>query len=116
MVAAEISGDRKPGYAPRRVMKKFLLLIAFVSSVFATACGESDEIVITLDWFQNANHAGIYEAVDRGFFEDEGLSVSVEPPADPSAILSLVASGNSDFGLFYQPDLLQARSEGVPVV
>jgi len=97
-------------------MKKFLLLLAMVSSVFASACGGSEDVVITLDWFQNANHAGIYEAVDKGFFEDEGLKVSVEPPADPSAILSLVASGKSDFGMFYQPDLLQARDAGVPVV
>ena len=100
-------------------MKKFLLLIAVLTSLVVAACnseGDSEEIVITLDWFQNANHAGIYEAVDKGYFEDEGLSVSVEPPADPSAILSLVASGNSDFGMFYQPDLLQARSQGVPVV
>ena len=74
-------------------MKKFLLLIAFVSLVFASACGDSEDIVLTLDWFPNANHAGIYEAVDRGFFADEGLNVSVVPRADPSAIFSLVASG-----------------------
>ncbi|MDP6667291.1 MAG: ABC transporter substrate-binding protein [Dehalococcoidia bacterium] len=99
-------------------MKKFLLLIAVLVLPVVATCsdGESEEIVLTLDWFPNANHAGIYEAVDRGFFADEGLDVSVVPPADPSAILSLVASGQSDFGMFYQPDLLQARSAGVPVV
>jgi putative hydroxymethylpyrimidine transport system substrate-binding protein len=99
-------------------MKKLVLLVAVFASIFIAACGSSDpeDIVVTLDWFQNANHAGIYEAVDKGYFEDEGLSVSVVPPADPSAILSLVASGESDFAMFYQPDLLQARNEGVPVV
>ena len=66
-------------------MKKLMLVLALVALAFASACGDSEDIVITLDWFQNANHAGIYEAVDKGFFEDEGLSVSVEPPADPSA-------------------------------
>jgi putative hydroxymethylpyrimidine transport system substrate-binding protein len=88
------------------------------ASIFIAACGSSDpeDIVVTLDWFQNANHAGIYEAVDKGYFEDEGLNVSVVPPADPSAILALIASGESDFAMFYQPDLLQARNEGVPVV
>ncbi len=75
-----------------------------------------EDIVITLDWFPNANHAGIYEAVDKGYFAEEGLNVSVVPPADPAAILSLVASGESDFAMFYQPDLFQARGAGVPVV
>ena len=101
-------------------MKKILLLIAAFTTLVAIACGSGDgdaeNIVITLDWFPNANHAGIYEAVDKGYFEDEGLNVSVVPPADPAAILSLVASGESDFAMFYQPDLLQARNAGVPVV
>jgi putative hydroxymethylpyrimidine transport system substrate-binding protein len=99
-------------------MKKLVLLVAVFASIFIAACGSSDpeDIVVTLDWFQNANHAGIYEAVDKGYFEDEGLNVSVVPPADPSAILALIASGESDFAMFYQPDLLQARNEGVPVV
>ena len=100
-------------------MKKFLLLFAVLTSLAVVACSsdsESEDLVLTLDWFPNANHAGIYEAVKRGFFAEEGLNVSVVPPADPSAILSLVASGQSDFGMFYQPDLLQARNAGVPVV
>ena len=99
-------------------MKKLVLLVAVFASIFIAACGSSDpeDIVVTLDWFQNANHAGIYEAVDKGYFEDEGLNVSVVPPADPSAILALIASGESDFAMFYQPDLLQARNQGVPVV
>ena len=99
-------------------MKKLVLLLAVFVSMFVIACSESEpeDIVVTLDWFQNANHAGIYEAVDKGYFEDENLNVTVEPPADPTAILGLVASGESDFAFYYQPDLLQARQEGIPVV
>ena len=98
-------------------MKKIVLLAATLTLVITAACFDgSEDVVITLDWFQNANHAGIYEAVDKGYFEENGLNVTVEPPADPTAILGLVASGKSDFGIFYQPDLLQARDAGVPVV
>lgn len=99
-------------------MKKLTLLIVVFASMLFAACssGDPEDIVITLDWFPNANHAGIYEAVDKGYFEDEGLNVSVRPPADPAAILSLVASGESDFAMYYQPDLLHARNAGVPVV
>ena len=101
-------------------MKKLFFYLVLVMMVVHVGCSnneaESQELVLTLDWFQNANHAGIYEAVDKGFFADEGLDVTVEPPADPTAILSLVASGDSDFGMFYQPDLMQARNAGVPVI
>ena len=91
-------------------MKKVFFYLVIAMMVVFVGCSineaESEELVLTLDWFQNANHAGIYEAVDKGFFADEGLDVTVEPPADPTAILSLVASGDSDFGMFYQPDLM----------
>ena len=99
-------------------MKKLVLLLAVFVSMFFIACSESEpeDIVVTLDWFQNANHVGVYEAVDKGYFSDENLNVTIEPPADPAAILGLVASGESDFAFYYQPDLLQARQEGIPVV
>ena len=100
-------------------MKKLVLLVAILASIAIVACSSEPEeanVVVTLDWFQNANHVGVYEAVDKGFFEDENLTVSVEPPADPAAILGLVATGKSDFAFYYQPDLLQARQEGIPVV
>lgn len=113
-------------------MKKLVLLVAILAAFAIAACGESDDptavpaeptavpdptdVVVTLDWFQNANHVGVYEAVDKGYFADENLNVSVVPPADPAAILGLVATGESDFAFYYQPDLLQARQEGIPVV
>ena len=99
-------------------MKRLVLLLAVFVSMFVIACSESEpeDIVVTLDWFQNANHVGVYEAVDKGYFSDENLNVTVQPPADPAAILGLVASGESDFAFYYQPDLLQARQEGIPVV
>ena len=101
-------------------MKIIFLYVVCLISMAVVGCSDSDaesqELILTLDWFQNANHAGIYEAVDKGFFAEEGLNVVVEPPADPTAILSLVASGDSDFGMFYQPDLMQARNAGVPVL
>lgn len=89
---------------------------ATATSVPPTAVPEPEDVKVTLDWFQNANHVGVYEAVDKGYFEDENLNVTVEPPADPAAILGLVATGESDFAFYYQPDLLQARQEGIPVV
>ena len=100
-------------------MKKLLLLAAILATVAIVACTSEPkeaDVVVTLDWFQNANHVGIYEAVDKGYFEEVNLNVTVQPPADPTAILGLVATGESDFAFYYQPDLLQARQEGVPVV
>ena len=69
-----------------------------------------------LDWFPNTDHAGIYAAIDEGFFEDEGVTVTPEVPSDPAAGLKRVAAGRADFAISYEPEVLIARSQGVPVV
>ncbi len=96
-----------------------LLMSAAIVLVACSSDGDSEEqisVSLALDWFPNSNHAGIYAALDQGFFEDEGLDINVYTPADPSSVLQTVGAGRDDFGISYQTDLLQARNEGIPVV
>ena len=93
---------------------KFIVL--FILSIFVTGCGNEKELSLALDWYPNSNHAGIYSAIDEGFFDEEGIKLSVYTPSDPTAIISSVASGRDDFGLSYHPDILQAQSAGLEIV
>ena len=77
---------------------------------------DKNEVSIILDWFPNANHTGLYAGIKHDSFINEGLTLSIHAPSDPTTVLALVADQQYDFGIFYQPDLLLARSEGVPVV
>lgn len=71
---------------------------------------------IVLDWFPNADHAGIVAADRRGFFADAGVAVTTTVPSDPSASLKQVGAGKVPFAVSYEPEVLLARSQGVPVV
>ncbi len=96
-------------------MKKLLLIIVFT----LISCGNEQEVIdisLALDWYPNSNHAGIYYGIDNGYFEENDINVNVYTPSDPASILQTVASGRDEFGISYQPDLLLARSEGIPVV
>ena len=96
-------------------MKKLLLIIVFT----LISCGNEQEVIdisLALDWYPNSNHAGIYYGIDNGYFEENNINVDVYTPSDPASILQTVASGRDEFGISYQPDLLLARSEGIPVV
>ena len=110
-----------------------LVLLAILPVLLAAAaCGEDEptraatpaptstpepvSIRLALDWYPNANHAGLYMAEEKGYFADEGLEVQMYTPVDPSTVNQTVAAGADDFGINYQPDLLIARSQGVPVV
>jgi putative hydroxymethylpyrimidine transport system substrate-binding protein len=88
------------------------------------ACGEKSEdtsteaqpLSLTLDFYPNADHAGIYMAQKLGYFEEAGLDVNIETPSDPAAPLKLVAAGQSDLAISYEPELALAHEKGLDVV
>ena len=68
--------------------RRFLLTVLMtVILVLVFACGddepESVSVSLALDWYPNSNHAGIYEAVRQGYFDEEGLDVNIYTPSDP---------------------------------
>lgn len=101
-------------------MKKLARLVVLSLALFLLAsCGSDDEVKkvsVSLDWFPWSNHAGLYVALDKGYFADEGLDVDIHPPADPSAVLQTVAAGRDHFGINYQTGVLIAREQDIPVV
>ncbi|MBM7570606.1 ABC transporter substrate-binding protein [Aquibacillus albus] len=109
-------------------MKKALFL--FFSVVMLTvvaACGDEEsaagagdeeltEVDIMLDWYPNAVHSYLYAAIEKGYFEEEGVKVNIQFPANPTDPINLAASGQITLGITYQPDVVTARAnQDVPV-
>lgn len=77
---------------------------------------ELKEMDVVLDWYPNALHAFLYEAIDKGYFAEEGLKVNIRFPSNANDAISMVAAGKADIGLYYQQDVIQARAnQDVPV-
>ena len=96
-----------------------------VAALALTACGAKQDTVgpgaakpytLMLDFFPNADHAAIYEAIAHGDFASVGLDVHPEVPADPAQPLQLLAAGKVDMAISYEPELLLARSAGLKLV
>lgn len=107
----------------RRTLLPLAAVLAACAALVAGCGDEGDEpaadaepVSLILDWFPNVDHAGIYGAVAEGYFADEGLEVSPEVPSDPTAALKQVGAGRAPFAISYEPEVLLARSQGVPVV
>lgn len=99
-----------------------VLVVMCVALPVLAACGDEDEsgnepvdVSLALDWYPWAAHTGIYLALENGYFDDEGLNVTVYVPGDPATGLQLVASGEDDFVISYQADVMIARGEDLPV-
>jgi putative hydroxymethylpyrimidine transport system substrate-binding protein len=107
---------------PRTKLLATALVLAAAS--LATGCGEKSEDVtpgnpqpfdVALDFYVNADHAGLYTAIERGYFRDAGLDVRPRVPSDPSAPIKEVAAGRVDLAISYEPEVLLARDQGLPV-
>ena len=90
-----------------------------------TACGEKSEettggaaepLNLTLDFYPNPDHAGVFMAEKLGYFEDAGLDVSIDTPADPAAPIKLVAAGRTDLAISYEPEVLLAHEQGLDTI
>ena len=106
----------------RRPLRALLALVAVVA---LAACGEKSEptgpakresVRLMLDYFPNADHAGIYAAQGTGAFDRAGLDVAIQTPSDPSAPLKLLAARRVDLAISYEPELLLARDRGQKLV
>ncbi|MET0768704.1 MAG: ABC transporter substrate-binding protein, partial [Solirubrobacteraceae bacterium] len=112
-------------------MTRFLTLACtcLALALGLAACGEKEEpsgaggggdgpaaLRVMLDYFPNADHAGLYAAQGAGVYEDAGLDVELTPPPDPSAPLKLLQAGKVDVAISYEPELLLAREAGADLV
>lgn len=114
-------------HAARRLTRPLPVAIAIAAIVAAlglAACGaksesggtETQPLSLTLDFYPNPDHAGIYMAQKLGYFREAGLDVSVHTPSDPAAPLKQLAAGQTDLAISYEPEVLLAHDKGLEVV
>lgn len=115
----------------------FFMMLALL--LFVTACGSTDtsdagaetdtpeesgdagtadfgEAKLVTNWFAQPEHGGNYAALQQGFYEEEGIDVTVEPGGPQISSVQLVASGKAQFGYTSGEDILNSRNEGIPLV
>ncbi len=88
---------------------------AFALALSLTPAAAADRLTVLLDWFVNPDHAPLIVAKQGGFFEKHDLDVELVEPADPNAPPKLVAAGQGDIAVTYQPSLYLQVQEGLPL-
>jgi putative hydroxymethylpyrimidine transport system substrate-binding protein len=110
--------------AGAKSVRMTLVALAVACAAIVAGCGEKSEsttsgspepFTLALDFYVNPDHAGIFEAIDNGYFRDAGLEVEPQTPSDPSAPIRQVAAGNADLAISYEPEVLLAHDQGLPV-
>jgi len=104
---------RKAGGKAWAAMAAAIAVAALPLALIGCA-GGGDRVTLVLDWTPNTNHTGFYVALELGFYEDEGMEVTVMQPPEDGAV-ALVAAGRAEFGISFQEEVLIAANAGEPL-
>jgi putative hydroxymethylpyrimidine transport system substrate-binding protein len=78
--------------------------------------GAPEGATLVLDFQPNAVHAGIYAAQANGFFEDEGVDLTIREPSSTADAGKLLETGRVDFAVMDINDFGIARERGLDLV
>lgn len=113
-----------------KTSKKFLsAALALAATLSLIGCGSDNsknnadgkdvplkELDVVLDWYPNAVHAFIYDAIEKGYYEEEGLKINIRFPSNANDALSLVAAEKADLGVYYMQDVITTKTnQNIPV-
>ena len=99
-------------------MKKLLtsLAVLAISATAASVAQAADKLALQLQWVTQAQFAGYYVALDKGYYKDENLDVTIKPGGPDIAPPQVLAGGGADLMLNWMPSALAAREKGLPLV
>jgi len=111
----------------RKLRNATLLTASSLLVLFSLSCGTDEQltwhgqiegelfpVVLLLDWTPNTNHAGIYIAAQKGWYEEEGIDLTIlDYAGEPT---QLVGAGEAHFGISNAESVIPARAQGIPVI
>lgn len=98
-------------------MKKAgLILTAAALALGATAAQAADQVTLQLKWVTQAQFAGYYVAKEKGFYDEVGLDVTINPGGPDISPPQIIAGGGADVVIDWMPSALASREKGVALV
>ena len=94
-------------------MKKVVsFIVGAIVALNASIVSAADDVTIQLKWVTQTQFAGYYVAQDKGFYEAEGLNVTINPGGPDIGPMSVLAGGGADVAVDWMPSALAAREKG----
>jgi NitT/TauT family transport system substrate-binding protein len=90
-------------------------LSAFVFGSTATA-QTADKIRLQIKWVPQAQFAGYFVALEKGYYADENLDVTIVPGGPDIIPEQQVTNGQVDFGVDWVASFLAFRDKGLPII
>ena len=102
-----------------------LILVAILSLTSCSSKNESqivtkqqalEPVALQIQWVTQAQFAGYYLALDKGWYREEGIELDIKPGGPDIVPVDVVASGTATFGTTLLADLSAAIEKNTPVI
>ena len=97
-------------------MKTWFALAGASALALLASSASAEDVTLQLKWVTQAQFAGYYVAKDKGFYEEEGLDVTIKPGGPDVAPAQVISGGGADVVIDWMPSALAAREKGLPLV
>ncbi len=98
-------------------MRKLTTYVAGAAmGLMGTMAHAADDVTLQLKWVTQAQFAGYYVALEKGFYEEEDLNVTIKPGGPDIAPTQVLAGGGADVTVEWMPAALAAREKGLAMV
>jgi NitT/TauT family transport system substrate-binding protein len=98
------------------MLKKMLATAAMLGVLSSPVLAQSPEkFTFALNWFPVGDHAAYWVALDKGYFSDRGLDVTLENSKGSGDSIAKVDTGSADAGLADSAVVIASRARGATV-
>lgn len=91
-------------------------VVLYLGSQSAAGAGRPEKATLILQWEPQAQFAGYYMALEKGFYRDHGLDVEVIPGGPAIDPVGYLKSGKADFATSFLTGAITAAAEGAALV
>jgi len=81
----------------------------------AAPSGPAVKVKLQLQWFNQAQFAGYLVALDKGFYTEQGLDVTLLEGGTTIVPQTVLAQGQADYAIAWVPKALQSREQGAAI-
>jgi NitT/TauT family transport system substrate-binding protein len=103
----------------KSLMKGAAAALLALTTVWTAAgpASAADAVSVRLKWVAQAQFAGVYVAKAKGFYDEAGMDMTINPGGPNVNVETLVASGADTFGIASGTEgVLYSREKGLPLV
>ncbi|MBI3150511.1 MAG: ABC transporter substrate-binding protein [Chloroflexi bacterium] len=88
-------------------------ILMIVLALFLSACSApapADKVTVQLSWFHGVEYAGFYTAIEKGYYAEENIEVTLNPGGPDINPVDEVQNGNAQLGITSGDSIIIAKT------